>query len=343
MWPSPTRLFAPDLVRIEPHGLDDSGTSHYSIIVDDSKTVQGMEYVIKSVEPTALVYSSNSADFQIQISHAASLEWNDLITVTISASSPCLVGHELGHSPYILNITSYVQLFHQYTDTLAPSNKTVWTTDGWRSQSHLTVYPWSSSIYIIDREYVDGPCPGAWIKSELHILNTSQYTFWNQTTQTAGGPTSFIGSKDSLPRCHRPELGNVCVVQARTRLTWLPNCHHNVSIWQSVSQMARLTPNMHETTYPTDFDTNRRLPIPDSHDLRYDMCTSVMCNSEEDCTSLNRENNELSSDGDIFIRQQQNSNTNWIEIVCEFEVVGFLDNIWSPHIYMRKWYGYEWY
>ena len=339
-WPSPAQLFPPGLVHIEPHGLDDMGTSHYSVVFDDSKTVSGMTYIVKSVNPTLVTYDQMSSDNQLQISHAApkSLEWNDILTITVTASSQCAPGYELGHSPYRLNITSYVQIFHTYNDTLSPTTEQ-WTNDGWRSRSHLTLYPWSSSTYVVGREFVTGPCPGAWIKSEIHIMNTSHYTFWNPV----GASQAFVGGPNNLPRCHRPDMGNVCIIQARTRLTWLPECQHNVAIWQSVSQIARLTPTIHETEYPANFDTDRRLPAPDNNDLRYDMCKSVLCTSEGNCHTFHHENTQLAADGEIFIRQQHTKTTTSIEIVCEFEVVGFLDNIWSPHIYMRKWYGYEWY
>lgn len=342
MWPSPAHLFPTELVKIEPHGLDDIGTSHYSVVFDHTKTMHGFEYRIDSVQPAALTYKA-STDFRVKVSHAASLDWNDVITVTVVALSNCLNGYEIGHSRYILNITSYVQLFHKYEDNLSPTNETVWTTDGWRSRSHLTLYPLSTTKYVIGREYVTGPCPGAWIESELHILNSSHYTFWNPATRTSDSSTPFIGGPTHTPRCHREELGSVCIVHARTRLTWLEGCKHPVSIWQSVSQVARLTPHLKDSEYPANFDPARRAPVPDQHDLRYDVCTAVLCSSSEACTSVHSENTELAVDGDIFIRQHHTINNTWIEIQCEFEVVGFLDNIWSPHIYMRKWYGYEWY
>lgn len=342
MWPSPSHLFPTGLVKIEPYGLDDSGTSHYSIFFDKTKVIHGFQYKIKSVQPSSLTYKTSSIDFRIQVSHAASLEWNDAITVTVAASSTCLNGYEMGHSSYILNIASYVQLFHKYNDELSPTNETVWTTDGWRSRSHITLYPFSTEKYVIGREYVTGPCPGAWIQSELHILNSSQYTFWNPTTQTTDSSYKFIGPS-GVQRCHREELGSVCVVRARTRLTWPTACLHTASIWQSVSQIARMTPHTHNSVYPSDFDTTRRAPVPDQQDLRYDVCTAVLCSSSEKCSSIQSENTDLAADGDIFIHQHHTITNTWIEIQCEFEVVGFLDNIWSPHIYMRKWYGYEWY
>lgn len=337
LWPSPSRLFPPSLLRLEYYGLDDAGTSRYRIFVNTTEAVAGIHYKISSVTPNDVVFDANAV--QLEISHGASLEWNDLMTVTMGAESPCWPGHNMGQGEYDLNVTSIVKMYHRYNDTLAPMATPVWTADGWRSQSHLVLYDFDSDPYFIDRRDISGPCPGAWVVSRLEILNESQFTYWDASSRVYDGVTKFIEGR--LPRCHRPDMGNVCVVRVRTRLGWPAECAHDVSIWQAVSQVARLTPTPRDTDYPPNFDASRRSPVPDGNDLRYDMCTSTVCSGN--CTSSRVENDALATDGDIFIRQEQTVTDRWIETVCTFEVVGFLDNIWSPHIYMRKWYGYEWF
>jgi len=342
IWPSPSTLFPEKLVRLTiAEDLDQYGTRRYSIDVDQSLQVPTIEYAIKSVEPSDVAYNPTPSEFRINISHAKSLKWDDQIAVTVTAVSSCLLSHSLGYATYDLDIVSDLILHHRYNDTLSPT--VTWSGNRWHSQSHLTYQPFSTETFVVGREYVDGPCRGAWIESDLHILNTSQYTYWNLAARQRDDTNPFIGGTHNLPRCHRPTMGNVCVVRARTRLTWLPGCTHNVSIWQAVSQMARLTPSLTQTeSLPSDFNTGRRAPVVDGRDRRYDVCTSKQCGGGS-CSSWQHSNHELSVDGDIFIEQHQTVNTSWIEIVCEFEVVGYLDNILSPHIYMRKWYGYEWY
>lgn len=337
LWPSPSRLFPASLLSLEYNGLDDEGTSQYSIVMNKSQAPPNIEYSIESIEPPIVDFDSSAV--RLEIYHSGTLDWNDMITVTISAESPCWSGYSIGKSPYTLNVTSLVKLYHSYNDTLAPMSDPVWTTHGWRSQSHLVLYDFDSDPYFIDRQDVVGPCPGAWIVSRLKVLNSSEYTYWNYSTKNFDGVSEFVGG--DMPRCHRADMGNVCVVRAHTRLEWPAECAHDVSIWQSVSQVARLTPTPRDTDYPPNFDASRRSPVPDGNDLRYDMCTSTVCSGN--CTSSRVENDALATDGDIFIRQEQTVTDRSIETVCTFEVVGFLDNIWSPHIYMRKWYGYEWY
>lgn len=336
LWPTPARLFPSSLLGLQYYGLDDIGTSRYAISVNRSEALADIAYAIDSVSPSDVVFDAEAA--HLEISHVASLEWNDVVTVTMEAESPCWPGHSMGKSTYVINVTSLIRMYHSYNDTLAPMATAQWTTDGWRSQSHLVLYDFGT-VTQTDRRQVDGPCPGAWIESKLEVLNTSQYTYWDPVTHVYDGVTKFIEGR--LPRCHRADMGNVCVVRAHTRLEWPAECAHDVSIWQSVSQVARLTPTPRDTDYPPNFDASRRSPVPDGNDLRYDMCTSTVCSGN--CTSSRVENDALATDGDIFIRQEQTVTDRWIETVCTFEVVGFLDNIWSPHIYMRKWYGYEWY
>ena len=86
----------------------------------------------------------------------------------------------------------------------------------------------------------------------------------------------------------------------------------------------------------------RRFAVPDGNDLRL-RHVHVYCLFLAIARRLTSKTTRLATDGDIFIRQEQTVTDRWIETVCTFEVVGFLDNIWSPNIYMRKWYGYEWY
>ena len=345
IWPSPAKLYPERLVRLTiADELDEDGTQQYSIDMDQTLRVPNIEYSIKSIQPSNIAYNPSPSEFRINVSHAETLKWDDQITVTVTAVSPCLLTRNLGYSTYEIDVISEFMLYHKYNDRLTPNFTNTLTENGWRSQSHLTYQPFSTEPFVIGREYVDGPCRGAWIDSTLQILNTSQYTYWNITTRQRDEKSSFIGGSHNLPRCHRPSLGNVCIVRARTRLTWLPGCTHDVSIWQAVSQIARLTPRMKQTVYlPSDFNTSRRYPAVDDRDMRYDVCKSKKCSSEGVCESHQSTNQKLSTDGNIFIHQRQTVNVSWIEIVCAFEVVGYLDNILSPHIYMRKWYGYEWY
>jgi len=338
LWPTPSRLFSPSLLRLQYQGLDEMGSSRYTISVNESEAISDINYGIVSVTPEDIYYDKDAVEFEIF--HTGSLDWNDFITVTIGAESPCWPGHTIGTSPYVFNVTSSVMLYHSYNDTLAPMSEYVWTSDGWRSQSHLVLYNnFMSEPVAVAHPITDGPCPGSWITSNLEVLNTSKVTHWDISTRKPDGVTEFI--KGTLPRCHRAELGNVCIVRAHTRLGWPADCAHNVSIWQSVSQVARLTRRSYNTEYPSNFNAARRFAVPDGNDLRYDMCTSTVCSGN--CTSSRVENDALATDGDIFIRQEQTVTDRWIETVCTFEVVGFLDNIWSPNIYMRKWYGYEWF
>ena len=345
IWPSPSVLYPEKLVRLSiEDDLDKYGTRKYSIDIDSKLKVPSIVYSIKSIEPTNIAYNPSPSEFRINISHAESLKWDDKIIVTVTSVSSCLLTRNLGYGTYELDIVSDLMLYQKYNDTLTPHFNNTFDNDGWKSQSHLTYQPFSSERFVVGREYVSGPCRGAWIDSTLKILNTSQYTYWNLRTRARDDDNPFIGGTHNLPRCHRPSLGNTCIVRAQTRLTWLPGCTHNVSIWQAVSQIARLTPTMKQTLYlPSDFNTSRRYPAVDDRDMRYDVCKSRKCSSEGSCKSRHFENQKLSKDGDIFIHQHQTVNTSWIEIMCEFEVVGYLDNILSPHIYMRKWYGYEWY
>lgn len=345
IWPSPSKLYPENLVRLTiDEDLDKYGTRKYSIDIDTSLQIPSIIYTIKSIEPNNIAYNPSPSEFIINVSHAESLKWDDKIIVTVTAVSPCLLTRHLGYSTYEIDIVSDLMLYQRYNDTLTPNFNNTLTEDGWTSQSHLTYIPYSTETFVVGREYINGPCRGAWIDSTLNILNTSQYTYWNLTTRERDDNNPFIGGTHNLPRCHRPSLGNVCIVNARTRLTWLPGCVHNVSIWQAVSQIARLTPTMKQTQYlPSDFNTSRRYPAIDNRDMRYDICKSKLCTSEGSCITRQFKNEKLSNDGNIFIHQHHILNTSWIEISCEFEVVGFLDNIWSPHIYMRKWYGYEWY
>ena len=93
---------------------------------------------------------------------------------------------------------------------------------------------------------------------------------------------------------------------------------------------------------PADFDAHRRAPVPDGLDMRYDMCEARVCQSPDNCHEYHIENDDLKADGGIYINQFDTHAATYLETVCTFEVVGFLDEIWSPHIYFRQWVGFNW-
>jgi hypothetical protein len=330
-------------------GLDDSGNLAYDIVFDKAFATPNMVYEIVQLEPVELFQPvdltvSDDKVVIVRINHESSeaLEFEDTITVWVGVRSPCLLEHEIARVSYDFDVSATYDLYHSYNNTLAQGEKR-WTERGWISDASIVMHPPMHFLTNLSLHYVDSPCAKSWIDSSLQVVNTSQYTYWDLDTRQYFVSNQFIGSSVAIPRCHRREHGNVCSVIAKVRLTF-GDCRVPVkfSVSQAVSQMARLT-RIHKMppNKPYDFNASRRAPVPDNDDMRYDMCESRACEDDTTCTPLKIENTGLMHDGNITIEQHDVLDAGYIETVCHFEVIGFLDNIWSPHIYFRQWVGYN--
>ena len=332
------------------NGLDDKGHAYFSLLFDKRHAEPGMLYDIMAIEPPSLFRDVDLTvpKDEVEIAYffhgpEESLEYQDHIKVWVSVRSPCLPEHEIGRVPYDFNVTATYELYHSYKNTLIDDDKAEWTKEGWISTASIIMHPPVRYKQDLFRHDIVAPCGEAWINSSLTSVNTSQFTYWDVKTRQFLVSDKFIGNlTTSIPRCHRRDQGNVCSIIARARLTYR-NCHVPIafSVRQSVSQMARLTTLSYTTPVrPSNFDASRRAPVPDHNDMRYDMWEARACEAGA-CTSFHIENTGLEADGDISIQQRDVFSSGYIETICTFEVVGFLDDIWSPHVYFRQWVGYD--
>jgi len=330
-------------------GLDDSGNVAYDIVFDKAFATPNMVYDIVQLEPVELfkpvdLTVSDDKVVILRINHESSeaLQFEDTITVWVGVRSPCLLNHEITRVSYDFDVSATYDLYHGYNNTLVQGEKR-WTERGWISDASIVMHPQLHFLNGLSLHYVDSPCAKSWIDSSLQVVNTSQYTYWNVDTKQYFVSNQFIGGPAAIPRCHRRRQGNVCSVIAKVRLTF-GDCRVPVkfSVSQAVSQMARLTRIHHmPPDKPSNFDASRRAPVPDNNDMRYDMCESRACEDDTTCTPLKVENTGLMHDGNIKIEQHDVLDAGYIETMCHFEVIGFLDDIWSPHIYFRQWVGYN--
>ena len=331
-------------------GLDDSGNVAYDIVFDKAFATSNMVYDIVRVEPTELFQPvdltvSDEKVVILRINHEMSeaLQFEDKIVVWVGVRSPCLLDREIARVSYEFDVSATYDLYHSYKNRLENGNQR-WTERGWISDASIIMHP---TLYFHQDGllHYESPCANLRINSSLQVLNTSQYTHWDLDTKQYFVSNRFIGGPGGIPRCHRRAHGNVCSVIAKVRLTF-GDCPVPIkfSVSQAVSQIARMTP-IHQMPpeKPSNFDASRRAPVPDNNDMRYDMCESRACEDDATCTPLKIENTGLMHDGNINIEQHDVLNAAYVETVCRFEVIGFLDDIWSPHIYFRQWVGYHYY
>lgn len=332
-------------------GLNPHGNVEFSIVFDKAYASPGMLYEIVDIIPSSyfsdidLDTSATEVDIvKFTRTHLYALQFQDMVRVGVGVRSPCLLDHEIGRVYYEFDVTADYDLYHSFNNTLVSDNEKVWTSQGWESTASLISYPPVNLTQEIVMNHVDTPCQGSRFESSLDILNTSQFTYWDIDTYSYKTDIKFIGHENySTPRCHRREEGNICVVVAKARLTF-GHCDQPVKffIYQSVSHIARMSRQIYNTQYkPSNFDVNRTEPVPDGLDMRYDMCESRVCQDESNCEEYALVNEGLEVDGDIYIRQYNIHGPTYLETICTFEVVGFLHDIWSPHIYFRQWAGFN--
>jgi len=354
-------LYNPGL-RIFSGGLDKHGATSFDIVFKKDNALHDIIYNYVVEKPDEIWQPVDLSDTgpDIVLKHVKpsdSLEYAEILKVWVSARSPCLPTREIARVAYDFNVTATYELYHCYDNTLNANASKTWTERGWISDASIVLHPTVKYFKSITRHYVKSPCGQAWVDSSLRSVNTSQYSFWNLET---GWWVSnrWVGHENrSIPRCHKREHGNVCSIIATVRLTYR-NCYAPVvfSVSQSVSHIARMTRHSYATpTLPSNFDAERRLPVPDLGDMRYDMCEARACEDDSVCTPLHIENRGLMHDGNISISQHDFFHTEnkldgtvgpvarngYIETQCKFEVIGFMDDIWSPHIYFRQWVGYN--
>ena len=340
-------------------GLDNEGTAHYQLVFDRSWAASDVIYKYISSEPPALFRDVDLTDpgdkiVLARFDHrlAEALEYVDHIKVWISVFPTCMPTLEIGRVPYDFNVTATFELYHSYRNKLVANATQFYSDRGWISDASIIIeseYVQQTKNISLHKNIsfnatVESPCGRAWTDTSLEVYNTSQFTYYNLTTGEYFQPQpAFIGDQaNSIPRCHRRWQGNVCMVEAKMRLSY-ENCQVPIafSVYQAVSHVARFTRRTIRTPRPANFDATRRLPVPDRDDQRYDMCESRACEDENVCTPFHIENEQLMHDGQIMIAQQDVMGSGFIETICRFEVIGFLDDIWSPHIYFRQWVGYN--
>lgn len=345
-------------------GLDDQGRSHYTLIFDKRYAISGHTYSFVAAEPESLFHSIDLSMpgeeiVLVRFTHelATALEYRDVVKIWMSVTTSCLPpGREIARIPYDFNVTATYDLYHKYENSLVSNATQKYTPLGWVADASVVMHPSLSWTSDSSRQRVSSPCAETWFNTSIQVVNSSQYTYWDRDTETYHVSTKFIGNTTSIPRCHRREHGNVCSVITRARLNFR-YCQVPVafSLTHSVSQIIRSSPKSYTTPQrPNNFDARRRHPVLDGNDTRYDMCETRMCQTEQGCTPVHIENSDLMHDGAIVIEQHDRvfvdggiGGTNYyighgyMETVCRFEVVGFLDDVWSPHIYFRQWVGYN--
>ena len=350
VWPNAVPGVHHHKYRRFSNGLDDTGKTYYSIIFDKTKAVPNVVYSYIAAEPASLYRTVDLSSPEdhivlVRLEHRAeqALTYLDNVKIWITVSPVCLPNYELGRVPYDIDVKATYDLYHGYKNSLNENATSVYSPRGWLTEASIVMHP-SFNVHIdVSKHFVRSPCGQAWIDSSLRVVNTSQYTYWDPETHRYFVSNKFIGNQTtSIPRCHRRDQGNVCSVIATVRLSYI-DCGHPVafSVSQAVSQIARHTRQGFRTPKPETFDASRRLPIPDHGDMRYDMCEARACEDASVCTPLHVENSQLMHDGDIMIEQRDVIMSGYIETICRFEVIGFMDDIWSPHVYFRQWAGYN--
>lgn len=332
------------------NGLDDKGHTQYTLVFDRKFAISGKMYSYVAAEPSVLfrqVDLSGSEDEVVlaRFTHelAAALEYVDEIKVWIAVTTPCMEGRELARIPFNFHVSAAYDLYHGYENKLDENSTSVYSSEGWISRASIIMHPAFHMHINVSHHFVRSECGQAWIDSSLRVVNTSQFTYWNHTSRKYFVSNKFVGNQTtSIPRCHRRDQGNICSVIATARLSYI-DCGRPVafSVSQAVSQVSRYTRSIFRTPKPDNFDAQRRLPVPDHGDMRYDMCEARVCEDESLCTTLHINNEQLMQDGQINIEQRDVFGSGFIETICHFEVIGFLDNIWSPHVYLRQWVGYN--
>lgn len=333
-------------------GLDDHGIAHYNLVFDRTYAIPDVIYKYVDAEPSNLfkqVDLTGNEDKVIlaKFNHelAEALQYADHIRAWITVQPKCLPELEIGRTPYDFNVTATYELYHSYKNKLENNTIIEYTSQGWISEASIIMQPTIHMNKPIDfkKQYVQSPCGQAWIDSSIEVFNTSQFTYWDNNTRQYFVSNKWIGNETtSIPRCHRRTQGNVCSVLAKLNLTYI-DCDVPVafSIIQAVSQISRHTRRIIRTDRPDNFNASRRLPVPDHGDYRYDMCEARVCEDDSVCTPFQIENKKLMQDGQIDIQQIETLKSGSIQIICRFEVIGFLDDLWSPHIYFRQWVGYN--
>jgi hypothetical protein len=308
------------------NGLDTSGRVKYSVIYDATVGVHDYEYRVESITPFTNIVPRKLSGLTtlVRMDHGLSdaLNFTDTMVVTLSAWSPCLPSRALGHSTYAFNVVASYKMFHSYNATLETDNG-----------GAIVLYqvPRSNSTHT----FVFTPCLDTYIQSSIRVLNTSSHTQWmSERWANDGGGT---------PRCHFKHHGSVCTVVAIARFEYGHICSRPVtfSLWQAVSQVSRQQRQLNFTKIrPDNFDANRREPIADGPDMRYDMCEARVC-SGDGCTPVSIQNNAVAMAGHIKLNQSTLTTSGVLETECRFEVVGFMDDLWSPWIYFRQAVGFD--
>lgn len=311
-------------------GLSTTGSVQYSVIFDASIAVKDLEYRVESITPlTVPTYTLSGTTTLVKIDHtlADALAFEDMLVVTMSAWSPCLPTRALSESSYTFNVTASYEMFFEEHNTLAPTGGATAVSIRLPQSNHT-------------HKYVQTPCLDSFIQSSIQVLNTSLYTQWlagswpeyKEYQQSGGGP----------PRCHFKGHGSVCTVVARARFEYSQACSRPVtfSLWQTVSQIASYHSNWSMSTErPVDFDASHRLPVSDGVDMRYDMCEARVCSSDA-CTTIDIQNDKYALAGHIKLNQTLLAMRGVLETECRFEVVAFMDDIWSPWLHFRQSVGY---
>lgn len=328
-------------------GLLKDGSMHHAIMFNSSLALPDMTYAVENVLPGPYRAVVDVIDEPnpviVRIPHYLdAIFHHDLITIEIAAYSPCLPNRIYAKVPYTINITSNYHLTHCFDIPNAS-----WSDKGWVYDPNLILHPQlmyehhfhsrkNTTIRVSDCLYYK-------IVPWMRILNASTFTTWSVSERSYDVDFKFVHGEVRPARCHRYWMGSVCVVEAGVRMIKVDTCliksHRDFTLQHAVSQYVRFGPiKSSNLNWPTSFDVTRRLPVRDGIDMRYDLCRSSISSSGIN----NREENlELQFDGDISIRQRDFANISYIETVCRFDVVGFLDDLWSPLLYFRHWYTYS--
>lgn len=322
-------------------GLGTKGSVQYSVIFDASVAVKDLEYRVESITPfnvTTYTLSGTTALVKIDHTLADALTFQEMLVVTVSAWSPCLPNRALGEFTYKFNVSASYEIFYDENNTLAPNG----------GATLVSIYmPPSNKTH----KWVETPCLNSYIQSSLQVFNTSQYTHWINERQTRQN-MYLLSDKEmhsklyqiggGIQRCHFKGYGSVCTVVAQARFEYGQVCSRPVtfSLWQTVSQISRQEATLNiSNKRPIDFDATHRLPVPDGLDMRYDMCEARIC-SNDGCAPIDIRNDEYALAGHIELDQTLLARRGVLETECRFEVIAFMDDIWSPWLHFRQSVGY---
>lgn len=311
-------------------GLDNQGRVQYSVMYDASVGVPSLEYRLESITPLNVgpkPLPITTALVNIDHTLSDALAFEETLVVTISAWSSCLPLRALSETSYSFNVTASYELFYNHTNQLSPhDNANIVSIQVRRSNS--------------THKFVATPCLDTYIQSSIDVLNTSSHTEWLPGRWPGDNATRMGGG---TPRCHLRDHGSVCTVVALARFKYGKVCSRPVtfSLWQAVSQVSRQHHQLQfPNTRPENFDAHRREPIADGPDMRYDMCEARVC-SGEGCTPMAVQNDAVALAGNINLNQSTSAMAGVLEMECRFEVVGFMDDLWSPYIYFRQAVGFD--